>query len=458
MKKVLAILLAAIMLMSCAAATAEGTYGINPPLTHAQYGELNVETVVNLLKKAGVPEEAMPMTSTILSFLDSFGVKEVTTENASQWQVFVKDTCVADLAMANEDGKIVLSTSLLPSYTVTLSMESITELFQQVIEKLLEATVSVLDENKDVLNNIISTFSKVDFETMDKNYAEYAKEFTENFLSSYTLGEAEQGEYTFAENGVVFNTKQSFEVDIKAIVDATAELVNKKLKDDNALALAGAFNKLGVNINLPTEVSAEEIKAENLPQVNGAVYTVADKDGKPASSDKAIVVECAEAGAKEPAITIAIYTADNNCVVAIEQPAENTKIAFSAESVVENLSNIKYTHTRGDDYFAVDCDVVSSDGGVMIIRNLYFMDPENPILTGYETVTPGGELTVPLYSEDKAVISMEEMSQDKDGGSFISLTMDLMFNGMPGLINNLRKVMPEEVITLLSAGAVTADE
>lgn len=468
MKKVLAILLALIMCLSCVGAMAEqaGIYGSNPSVTRGQGYSINVEAITELARKAGMPEKDQEALSAILAVISSASTKTVTTANGSQGELFLKGSTIADYVLAADGDKVTMSTSLLPSYTLTVSKETIVS----IVEKLMEAAMNNLeklqavlekdaDKLQEVLEKIVKAFEGVNFAALDKNYAAYSLEFVAEFLSSVTLSDVEAVEYTFEEKGVAFNAKQTFEVDVQKAVNAAGNLINKKLQDENVPALLSAFNSLGVKITLPSEVSAETLKVEDGATFQGTVYSIVDANGAAAPVPQLIELKAYKDGtAEEDVDKVTIYVSDVDCLVWLTMPTNRTFASFTAALVDENAANFKYTLTDDDGYYAVDGNAdLLDDGTVLVSTSLYCMDPDTPVMVAFDAVTPGGELNLPLYGDDKTVVSVEEMLQETEGGKVSKtgalLMVDLINNGLSGLIQNIVNAIPDEISNLLALTA-----
>jgi len=123
--------------------------------------------------------------------------------------------------------------------------------------------------------------------------------------------------------------------------------------------------------------------------------------------------------------------------------------------------------------YAVDCDLTAQGmyvGAKIELANgenmkldaqLFYMNPEKPLLTASAVVIPGGEVTLDLSGEGKENIDLAQLMQDEDGTLKNNLLMDVMSNGLNGLMARAAEIMPEEVstlITLLMGGGQEAVE
>ncbi|MBR1708671.1 MAG: hypothetical protein IJ719_07585 [Clostridia bacterium] len=442
MKKVLAFLLTLMLCLSCIGAMADEELPL--AATAVKYVEIDEEAVLNLYKELGMPEEGEASLSALLGVMNHVGTKVVTTEDGTQGELIIKETPVANYIIGDKDGEIVLSTSLLPNYTLTIAENTIVDLF----EALMNESEKELEKFKDVVPEIERAFKGVNFAELNKNYAAYSQEYMADFLSSLTLGQVEEAEYMFEETDTYFNAKQDFEVDLKDALDAGVKLVNKRLQDENIPSLIAAFNKLGIKIILPSEVTVI-VDEKEVPKVKGSVYCIVNESGA-VSNTKAIVIDTYKEGAEKDADQIKYFVSDEAYYMTLVNPANKTNIVFEAKVIDETSSNIKFTSTSDTIYYAVNTDVVYNDEGIAAITGLYVMNPDSPVMVKTEALTPGGELTLPLYSDEKTVLSIEDILQEEEGKAGALVMVDLLNNGVSGLINNIVKAIPDEITTLLT--------
>ena len=146
--------------------------------------------------------------------------------------------------------------------------------------------------------------------------------------------------------------------------------------------------------------------------------------------------------------------------------------AVSVEAPAQDMSlSVLVAPTEAG--YAVDCDLTAQGmyvGAKIELANgenmkldaqLFFMNPEKPLLTASAVVIPGGEVTLDLSGEGKENIDLAQLMQDEDGTLKNNLLMDVMSNGLNGLMARAAEIMPEEVstlITLLMGGGQEAVE
>lgn len=82
---------------------------------------------------------------------------------------------------------------------------------------------------------------------------------------------------------------------------------------------------------------------------------------------------------------------------------------------------------------------------------LYLLDNQTPMLilsgkVGYEA----GEMTLPVSTEGKTILSLEEMLADSEGTALASLSDDLQNLGLIKLLSNAMDAMPDEITLLFN--------
>ena len=122
MKKMLAMLLAMLLALSCTLALADTVeyQGFQGLTIQSEY-DVNVDALNQLLTGMGMDENAMTAIDAIASILDEAGEKVVVSSQGAQAELLLKDTSLINLvALVGESG-ITLGSNLVPGYAVRIS-------------------------------------------------------------------------------------------------------------------------------------------------------------------------------------------------------------------------------------------------------------------------------------------------------------------------------------------------
>lgn len=121
MKKLLALLLALIMALGCAAASAETVY---------TKIAVNHDAAKALMAGFGMPEDQMGMVDPILAIVDALGIKVITVEDGAQIDLDFNGADALSLGCAMDGENITLVSTLFPSYVLTMKTETIGQMMQ----------------------------------------------------------------------------------------------------------------------------------------------------------------------------------------------------------------------------------------------------------------------------------------------------------------------------------------
>ena len=212
MKKLIAVLMAMLMVFSCVPALGEETgISINvPSFTLTSEVTIDEEQVMALLPALGMPEETVGMVQTFLPMLNGLKETLIFADMGLQYDLQMKgQNILSVVGEANETG-LALSTNLVPSYKLTIQAETIQKLVNQLTEQL-QGNASQLD--MELIQQAAEKLSG------------YVMELVPVFQSVITFGEPVKGEYADLIEGVVFNTEMSMTVDVKGMADALQQFV-----------------------------------------------------------------------------------------------------------------------------------------------------------------------------------------------------------------------------------------
>lgn len=411
MKKLLALLLALMMALGCAAASAETVYV-----------KLNVnrDTVNALTASFGMPEDQAAIVDPILAAVNALGVKVTTVNDGAQIDLDLNGDEALSLGVAtNEEGFTAVST-LFPNYALTMKTETIT----QMMESMMAAMPGAAGGE-----------GGMDINAMMAPLAGYFTRFFEACSAAAVPGEPVPGEYEF--EGYKFDTLVPVTVNVPAIAENAKALLDEMLSDEAVLSAIqgmaqGMAQGAGGALNVEDIKKAAEEWIAHFPETVNAEY-YANSDGSPAFYLKG---EAAYEG-QEPSFG---YT-----MLFIDQQNMNMKYWDSNSqmtgAIVIAANSFRMEFSMAGMVFALDF-IMNMGTPAEFLCKLYFMDLATPLLTVAVTVAPEGERTLPMDTEGKTVLPIEGMMNgESEAGN--ALVMDIMTNGLNELMPKLTKAVPE---------------
>lgn len=424
MKKLLALLVALIMVLSCTVAMAEEVAQpamiTLPDMTITSDLIINQDAVAKVLPLLGIDEDQMALVQPVLTLLGSLGERLTVVDNGFQADLRLGGKDFVSVAgTVNETGMNLFS-NLFPSYKLTMNFETIQNMLQSMMGGL-------------------SAAGNVDLTAAANALAGYTQEYITACMSAATLGETEVGEYEYADAS--FNTRTPIYVDLEAISAAEQAFMNKVANDETILGAINALQSAGLNISADTlkEVTETAIPVDQLPDVEVYVYNTVDEEGN-ASDITYVTVNVTPKGAESPATMVnTLVEGAAHVSVDIIVPDEQTYINVSVDSDDETGINVRLDANVGDNYGGAALivalgDIITVDGA------LFYQDPEGALASVHTTIEQGGQLTLDVSGEGKTEVAVETLMQDADAVQ--ALTSDVMGAAM-GLLPAVMEVVPE---------------
>ena len=431
MKKLIAVLMAMLMVFSCVPALGEETgISINvPSFTLTSEVTIDEEQVMALLPALGMPEETVGMVQTFLPMLNGLKETLIFADMGLQYDVQMKGQDILSVVGEASETGLALATNLVPSYKLTIQAETIQKLVEQLTEQLQGAD------------------GKLDMELLQQaaeKLSGYAMEMANTVVGLVTFGEPVKGEYADLIEGVVFNTEMSLTVDVKGMVDAMQQYMTKVMADETILAAIQSIASSipGASFD-PSTVSVEEVPAEQLPDVTGKVYTITDDEGNQVAPDTYVVVNAVGKEDQTGNTNTYVYVAEASVNVVVEMPAQEVSIQIYAEQVENGMTvNIALSVPGFDCELALAFTMTET--GMNLDGALYLNDAETPILVCSNTFSMTGERTKTTADGEKTELALEGLMNEETSSDTISALLGDLMNGIGGVIGNISAVLPEQ--------------
>lgn len=439
MKKLIALLMAMMMVFSCASVLAEETTEAQmpaiqlPSFTLNYHLDLDEAQVAALLPAMGLPEEAAGMAQMFLPLLNGLDEKLVFADMGLQYDLSMKGQEVLSLVAEATESGFALGSNLLPSYVLTIQ--------NATIQKLMEQFMQQAKENA----------GKLDMELLQKAAEKlmgYAMETAGSFQSFVTFGEPVKGTYNDVINGVEFNTEIPLSVDVNGMIEASKQLIGKALADEDIKAAIDSITAMipGASFD-PAEILSqmENASSEAVPTVTGKVYSITDDEGKQAAPDTYVIVNAEVEGQPDGNTTTRVYVAENALNITVDVPAQNVSLQIYGYMLDNGVTGNIAVSAQGTDIEIVGAVTTTEDGGLNVDEAVFVNEAELPLMTCNVQLSMGGERTKKAFDGEKTELPLEGL-MDAENAANVSgaLVMDLLGNGLANVLNNIKTVMPEQ--------------
>ena len=412
MKKLLALILALMLALTCVSAFADTIY---------TKVAVDSEVLSGVLAGFGVPEDQMAMISPILAAVNALGVNVIPVEDGAQADLDFNGVQALSMGfLMDADGAKIAST-LFPNYLVTVSYETIGQMMEQ------------FSASMPAMGGEGSEGSSMDMNTMMETFGGYFQPWFEACAVAGKPGDPVPGEYEY--EGYTFDTMVPVTVDMPAIMEATQTLIDSILADPAAMAmLQGMAQNSGETMEVST--FEENLKAglnewmAHMPETaNAEVY--ANSDG---SESFYMIAESSRPGDTEPSFYADMLFVDQAHMSMGYTDADATEARFELDG-----NNMSMYFAMGEMYMGL---AMSFPEG-QFLMDVYFMNEEKPLISITVITEAGGERTLSMDAAGKNVVTVEDIMSDESGEAIQGLIGDFMVNGMGTLIDVLTEQVPE---------------
>lgn len=387
------------------------------------------EAAKNLLPVFGLDERQAKLAESAISVLDELSSKIVIADSGAQLDLDLKEKNVISFAgELTQEGFAAVST-LFPGYMVTASMETIMGLLQSIMP------AAGGNDGGGITDSL-----GMDMTAVSGKMSIYISQYITVVSEAAVPGEAEETEFSY--EGHTFNTKIPVELDVDAIVAAEKELVEQILTDEEIrpmLDMAALYSGGRFDPDSIRGKNDEVLSKEYIPDVEVSVYVNRDEEGNE-SDIFCAVSEATYKNAEEPSYRYTFLSEGTYGDMKLEIPEAQTTIGFYYGSE-ESGVNFHMDFDMGGQYCGLTVDVVYGADTVVTL-DLFFMDPQSPLVRDVVTVSGYGERTLKADPEGKTVLTLKEILS---GGpeALSGLISDIMTNGLSNLIVSATKAMPE---------------
>lgn len=417
MKKLLALILALMLALGGVSAFAGTVY---------TKVAVDGDVVKALLPGFGVPEEQLSMLDPIISLVNALGVKVVTVDDGGEVALDLNGKEALTLGWATDEAGATVVSSLFPNYVVTID--------RQTIDQFMEQFMANMPGGQGGMGGL-------DFAAMGEVFGKYFAEWVQACSAAGQPGDPVPGNYVM--DGVAFDTMVPVTVDVPAVREATAKLMDELLADPAAMSMIkGMAQSSGGQVDDATfeadfKAGFEAWMAHMPESVTAEFYTNSD-DGQTFFLTGASVME----GEAEPSFTYdMMFLGEANMTMHCHMGGEApTDMDFSMEG-----TDMSMFFAMGDLYYGLNL----SFAGNAFDMDFFFLNPDAPVLCLKVTMDDAGERALSLDAEGKAAAAFT-LPMDGNDEAVQGLLGDIMGNGLGALMGVLGEEVPE-VMSLIGA-------
>lgn len=439
MKKVLSVLVALMMVFSCAAALAEQPVGTQPmfqlpAFTLDSKMQMDDEALLNLINtmpsEQGGPD--LEMIKLLLPFMTDVHEKTVLSNDGFQYEMALRNTPVLNLAVEMTESGFAAGSNVLPSYVLTLKGETITTLMENLIAQSNAETEEAL--------------GKLDMELIQlalQKCMGYTMLYLADLQTVVKNGEPAPGEYSYGE--IMFNVEIPFTVDIKAGMASTQKYVKNLTEDETINAALNSLAQAIPGLTLNIEGGIEDVPEDQLPTVEGCMYQMLDENGMPLTMDSFTRLEISSQGEK---VDVRVFANPSSFDFEMNIPAQEVGIQGTV-NIVENGVVCDFVVSAPD----FDMEIVGTEANTAEALNIdavvYVNDFEKPLITFTDTLTYTGERTLTVMDANKEELPLDDLlDAEKSPAVMGTLMGDLLVNGLSAFLNAVAEAVPEQAQTL----------
>ncbi len=433
MKKLLVLMLALMLALTCVAASAQ---------TVCTDIAIDRDQVKGLIAGFGVPEEQTAMVDPVLALVNALGVRVTTVDGGAQVDLSLNDADALSLGWALDDAGASIVSTLFPNYFLTISSQTVEAMVQQMAANMPSAGAG-------------SGAGGFDPGAIQAVLGGHLEKWMAACAAAGQPGEPVAVEFEYG--GYAFDTMVPVTVDMAAITAATNTLLDDLLNDEAAMAMLqgmtmGMAQSGGAPFNPETfqqdfKAGFEEWMAHFPDTVNAEIYT--NSDG---GETFYMLAESAYEGSEAPFFT---------CYMLFEN-AQNMDMGFSMEMTDEETAQTS-TMSAGFTMKDTDMKMYFDMGGMYIGLNMrfagsdmafdvFFMNPDSPLVSVKVEITDGGDRTLPMDAEGKTALAIEEVMADGNSEAAQGLYADIQANGLGALMGVAMQQVPELGALLGMAG------
>ena len=456
MKKLLAVLLAMLLALSCTLAMAETTEAAPaadnqpfPGLTIESEYDVDRDTLKAVLGKMGMDESIITLVDTLAAIVDQTGEKLVIANEGFQAEILMKGDSLLNLVgLANGKG-MTFGSNLIPNYVLDLSFDEIGDMLAAALQKAAE------DAEKQAAED---PTQYLDMAGLTQVMTEYFNDYVTTITTDGIIpGTPEQGE--FEQDGDTYNTKIPMDISLPVILDATKAFISNLENDETVQTALLQLALSGVDVNISDTSELDEIDPATLPVVKVETYMTLDDNGNQ-SGPTLVAVYVVPVGETTAATTV--YTKVDGNTVKVDADfvsnGDTIQVAFVSDRDPQDMfgTNSRMDVYAGEQYFGCAVVTSSNDESIQYDAYLYLNDTEKPIVTDRGSIVMNGALTLGV-SDSATRVTLSDLTGENAGDVLGGLMNDLS-SGAISILMSAYSAVPEigAIVGQLMGGASDA--
>ena len=430
MKKLFALMMALAMLLSCTAAFADAAPAadapeaalIATPLTIYSETDIDRDVLALDLTAMGKDEAFLMKADTVAAVLTEATERLTLTDTGFQWDLMLGGRDIFTVAGAMTDAGFTLGSNLFPNHVFTFSNEELAGLSDAIASKYKDETKAM---------------ERIDINALARAITPHFNDFIATGLAAFKGGEAQQGDYVL--DDISYNTMVPIDVDVAAIYNAMLKLEQDLLADPTVAVTIAQFDRSGKY----TKAAEKAMDPANAPALHLDVYTTTDDEGDQ-SGPIDTTFTLTMPGKQDPAAIGDVLQNGEDVTANIQFPAASTNMTLNSQKTDAGHIYRADLYVSGL-YFGCVAEVGETDGKYND-TDIYFIDPQNKLISQHSTMTHEGELTYDLSKGTPVTIA--DLSA-KDRSVLTGLSADAML-GLASISNAASEALPEEVSAMLA--------
>lgn len=422
MKKLFSLLLVFVMALSCLPASAD---------TVTANVAFNTELAKGMFAMFGMDEKAISSTEPVFDLVNSLGVKVATFADGLEVDLGLNGQTAAGIGVLASESGLAIASTLFPNYLITVTPETI----QQAMQQLMTMMPAQGSDDKEAL-------------AAKEVFGAYFKEYIETVTTAGTPGAPVSGSFEF--DGYTYDTCTPVNINFDVIKEAHTNLYNKVLADPAAMGMINSYvkNSMEKRGKVFDEAAFEaDLRTSLDKSVQEIPDTAVTNVYTNSSEPSAFYMTCNTQKEGKDTINFTMHMLDQSnmkmdCNIldpmpmkfSFEKTDSNVRVSFSVLGI-EAAVNVAF-HSSG------------------MVVDLYFLNPDEPIMSLSIETAPGGEREVSMEVGERKVLGVEEMMKDTSGEIMSGLMMDVMYNGFGSVMSVVNEQVPS-FAAMLSSGQST---
>ena len=430
-RKLVALVVALVMMMTCAIASA---------VTVDVKLALDTDELKGLLGSMGMEEEQVSTIEGIVGLINALGLKVAVLEDGAEVALSLNDEEALKLGFQGNDEEAKIASTLFPSYVLTIKKETATQMMQQALQNIpglgammgVGGTAAAGAEGEGTMS------------ALPTSLLTYVMSLVGTLQEAAVPGEPETGAWEF--EGEAFDTKTPVNIDMPKITEAFKGTIDAMFQDEEVLGMISQYTAM-MGDNAPSvesiKESMDEFVAHFPAEVTADVYSNTEKPGLGYVTGAA-----KDEGKEEASYTYSILYGGAATIIRANLVEQGLEINLFLEEKSYVLE-IK----QGEMTFKATLTIEGEDPAVYTLS--LYMNSEKPIFTATVTVGQAGERTLPLDGEGKTVLALEDMQnteldpESETAQALAGFSQELQSNAMT-LLSTVMQQAPG-LMTLMSS-------